>query len=398
MKVDTKKLLRAVAPVLVIVIALVSARSMIAGRELPERRQAPAPAPLVEVMPLARQDYRIVLSSRGVVEPRTQGSLVPQVAGVIVEVGAGFREGGFFNSDDLLVRIDPRDYQNAVTIAEAELTEARLRLAEEQARAEQARRDWERLESTEQPSALALRQPQLAGARAAVAAAEARLARARLDLERTAIRAPYAGRVLEKNADIGQYVTPGGVLAKIFAVDFVEVRLPLSNRQIAHIDIPEAYRDNGDPVANGPLARLAATIGFTRHQWTGTVVRSEGTIDSASRQVFVIAQVKDPYRRRADGQPPLKVGQFVEAEIEGHLLRDVFVVPRKAIRGSDTVYVVDPGGLLRRRDLDVAWRDDRVVVARGSIADGDRVVTSALALATDGMPVRVAGGEQAPAP
>lgn len=395
-----KPLLRGILPILVILVALVSARGMIAGRESPERRQPPAPAPLVQVVPVERQDYRIRLASRGVVEPRTRGSVLPQVSGIIVEIGAGFRAGGFFDAGDLLVRIDPRDYQNAVTIAEAELTEARLGLAEEEARAAQARRDWERLESSSQPSPLALRQPQLDGARAAVAATEARLARARLDLERTAIRAPYAGRVLEKKADIGQYVTPGSVLAEIYAVDYVEVRLPLSNRQIAHVDIPEAYRDDQGREGNGPVTRLSAVIGATRYEWTGTIVRSEGTIDAASRQSFVIAQVRDPYRRRADGRPPLKVGQFVEAEIDGHLLQNVFAVPRQAVRESDSVYVVDANGQLRKRTLEIAWRDDGVVVARGGVSEGEQLVTSAIALATDGMPVRIAGAEpdREPAP
>jgi RND family efflux transporter MFP subunit len=343
---------------------------MLTGPEA-ERRQPPPTMPTVEVLSVVPTDYQVSVRSRGTVSPRTQSTLVPEVAGQVVEVAPSFRNGGFFEQGDVLLRIDSRDYENAVTVARSELAQAKLRLREEQAQSEQAQRDWERLGGGDEPTDLVLRKPQLASARAAVAAAEARLRQAEIDLERTRIRAPYAGRVLEKEADIGQYVTPGTPLATIYAVDYVEIRLPVTDEQQAFLDLPETYRDQRPDAGKGPAVTLSARIGRETIEWQGRIVRSEGAIDTQSRQLFVVAQVDDPYGRK-DGRPPLKVGQFVEAVIEGERLEDVYVLPRGAVEGEDEVFVVDAENRLQRRRLDVIWRDTDYVVAAGGLEPGER--------------------------
>jgi RND family efflux transporter MFP subunit len=359
-----------------------------------ERRDPPRPVPAVEVLELLPTDYQVVLESRGTVQPRTQSTLIPEVAGRIIEVSPSFRNGGFFEAGDRLARIDPRDYRNAVTVARSELAQARLRLEEERAQADQARRDWEKLGQGGEPSPLVLREPQLASARAAVAAAEARLRQAEVDLERTEIRAPYGGRVLEKQADMGQYVTSGTVLATIYATDYVEIRLPLTDEQQAFVDLPEAYRD-GAPDTGGPPVTLSARVGRDRVTWEGRIVRTEGAIDTRSRQLFVVAQVDDPYARRP-GTPPLKIGQFVEARIRGEVLEDVLLVPRGAVQQGREVFVVTPEDTLERRELDVVWRDAGHVVVTGGLAPGERISLTPLPFAADGVAVRVVGDGDAP--
>lgn len=385
-----KRLLRMLLPAAVLGASAAIGYLLISTGPEAKRRPPQTLAPVVEVVAVQPRDYAVVVHTRGTVAPRTQSTLIPEVAGRIVAVAPEFRAGGFFEAGQELVRIDPRDHEHDVTVARAELARARLALREEEAQGEQARRDWKKLNMAGEPGDLVLRRPQMENARAAVAAAQARLHQAEANLERTRIRAPYAGRVLDKQVDVGQYVAPGTVLATLYAVDYVEVRLPLTDRQAAFVDLPEAYR--GEPAAGpGPAVTLSAAIGDQTHRWQGRIVRTEGAIDTRSRQLFMVAQVDDPYARRAEGQPPLKVGQFVEAAVAGRTLSQVYVLPRRAVRGEDEVLVVTPEDRLQRRRIEVVWRDTDSVVAATGLAPGERVSLTALPFAADGAPVQVHG-------
>ncbi len=338
-------------------------------------------APVVEVVTLQPTDYRIRVASQGTVVPHTRTTLVAEVRGKVTKIADAFRAGGFFEAGEVLVTIDDRDYRHALTMAEAELAKAKVALDQERARAEQARIDWARLGGGEPASDLVLRKPQLASARAAVAAAEARLGQARLDLERTRLEAPYAGRVLEKQADIGQFVTPGTPLGTIYAIDYVEVELPLSERALAVLGPPLARPGQGAAGA-GPTVWLKNA----EASWRGRIVRTTGSIDTRTRQQSVVARVDHPYA--GDG-PPLQIGQFVTAEIEGESLDGVFVLPRAAIGPGNRITIVDDDGRLRRMTIEPLWEArDEVVVGRG-LSPGLRLVTSPASFLPDGTMVEI---------
>jgi multidrug efflux system membrane fusion protein len=357
----------------------------------PVRRPPRPNVPTVEVQEALPTDYRVVVPSRGSVSPRTQSTLIPEVSGRIVEVAPAFRPGGFFEADELLLRIDETDYRQSLVIARAELAQARLNLREEQAQAEQARQDWDKLGMGGKPGDLTLRRPQLENRRAEVAAAQARMERAETDLERTRIRAPYAGRVLEKNAGIGQYVTPGSLLATLYAVDYVEIRLPINSRQARFIELPESYRGETNDRPGPTVEILADGV-----SWPGRIVRTEGAVDLASRQLYLVAQVDDPYGRRPDGRPPLKVGQFVEARIRGLELKQVYVLPRRLFQGRDRVFVIAADGRVQRRRVVVIWQDQDHFIVNEGLQPGERLSTSPLPFVADGARVKLAGaGENA---
>lgn len=384
-----RKFIRFVLPLVVLGICVAVGMSLIRTAPKAERRQPPKLVPSVEVMVAQRSSYPIVIRSQGTVVPRTESTLIPEVSGTIVRLSENFQTGGFFAADEILVEIDPRNYENSVVVAGADLAQANAALDEENARVEQALRDWEVLNLSEQPNDLALRKPQLKSAQASVAAYQARLQRATIDLERTRIRAPYAGLVLEKQVDVGQYVSPGNVMARIYAVDFVEIRLPLSNEQVGFVELPESYR-GGDSAGTRsyPAVDLVANMGRQAQRWRGKIVRTEGTIDTRSQQIFVIAQVDDPYARRHAA--PLKVGQFVEAFIKGRTLDDVFVLPRSVLRGNKEVLVVTDDDEIERRAVDVVWSDrDRVVIDSG-LSAGERISKTPLPYAVSGTKVQVA--------
>ncbi len=343
----------------------------------------------VNVVPLGRVSYQVWLKTQGTVQARTESTLVSEVRGKVMTVSDSIRAGGFFHAGEVLLEIDPRDYETAIVEVEANLAQAELAQAQEEASADQARLDWERLQPNAEASDLVLRKPQLKQARSDVAWAEARLANAKLNLERTRITAPYSGRILSKNIDVGQYVATGSVLAQIYAVDYAEIRLPLSERQLAYVRIPELYLGESSQSSASPEVTLVSTLGAESFLWLGRIVRAEGALDGRSRQLFVIAQVENPYGKQADGRPPLKVGSFVEATIKGKVLENVFVIPRKYYRKNEYVLTVDEDEKLRLRSIEVEWGDEVNLAVSNGLEDGDRLCLTPLSFPVDGISVAV---------
>ena len=380
--------LRIIVPICVVALAVLVHSWLVLNPPPAERRPGSASVTTVEVMDLFPRDYRIRIPSQGVVLPRTRTILLPQVSGRITEVVPNFRDGGFFEKDDVLMRIDPSDYRTALTVAESLLLQRQAELELEEAQQEQARENWELLGEGASPTALLVREPQLRMAQANVDSAQARIEEARRNLERTVIRAPYAGRVLKKWVDVGQTVQPGTRLAEIFAVDYVEIRLPLLNEHLELVDIPERYRE-GEPAGRRvePGVTIRGRFGSREIRWRGRIVRSEGAFDAGTRQLFVIAQVDDPYSMTEPGRPPLKINQYVEADIEGRLLKDVFVIPRSAIRESREVLIVGEGNRIERREIRLIWSRGEQVVVRDDLEPGERLCLTSLPLAVNGAEV-----------
>jgi len=377
-----------------IIIVVVAAASWMIYQNPPEvRRGAPPQVSRVsvETQVIRRQPFRIQVKSYGRIRPRTQSILLPQVSGQIVWLNPDFRAGGFFEQGEELIRIDSRDYEAEVAQAEANLMSARQALAEEEARSAQAAADWTRLGNAGDAPPLVLRKPQLNAARAAVVSAEAALATARLNLERTRIRAPYAGRVLETSVDLGQVVSSGTTLGEVYAVDVLEVRLPLQNRDLAYLQLPEEYRVEGD---NGVQPRVEIYSDLIRPEtWTGKVVQTEGAIDETSRQLHVLAQVDDPYGEKAVGRVPLKVGQYVTARIEGVEIEDALLIPNRAIYQGSYVYVVKQEAL-QRREIEIGWQDEEQALILSGLNEGEQLVLTSLGQVVSGTPVRVRNGAE----
>jgi membrane fusion protein, multidrug efflux system len=383
------KILNVLLPIVIIAVAGLAAFAMIAARPAVETRVPEVQPPLVRVMEVGTEDVQLRVFSQGTVTPRTETMLVPEVAGRIIAISPSFASGGFFEAGEVLVRLDPRDHELAVVSARSQVAQAELRLRHEEEEGAVARREWQSLGQGDPPP-LVVREPQLAEVRAALDAARATLERAERDLDRPRIRAPFVGRVREKRADIGQVVTPGSPIATIYSVDVAEVRLPLPNADLGHLDLPLGHRGSRAP-ASGPSVVLSATFAGRPTEWRGRIVRTEGEIDPATRMVHVVAQVQNPYGPGPDSQrPPLAVGMFVEAEILGRQVADVVVLPRSALRGANEVMVVDHEDRLRFRMVEVLQADRERVLITSGLAAGERVCLSTLDAAVDGMRVRIA--------
>ncbi len=326
-------------------------------------------------------------------EPRTQTTLVAEVSGRVVSVSDKFVVGGFFREGELLLSLDSADYEVQVQQSRANLLTAQAQLTQESAQAEQAARQWDssgRARADAPP--LALRTPFLEEARARVLFAEADLARAERQLERTRIRAPYDGLVREKMVDIGQFVGTGTQLARTFAVDYAEVRLPLTDRDIAFLELPQPGMGSV-AIENRKNVSLSTSIGGRPQQWNAQLVRTDGVIDSNTRVYYAVAQVRDPYGlRESTSRPALQIGSFVNATLEGITARNVFQVSHSAVRGGNQVMVMDEEGRLRVRPVNVLRTDMESVFINRGLTAGERVIVSPVPVPIEGMRVSTEEG------
>ena len=308
------------------VIAAAAAISIIITimRPAPLKLEAPDTAVAVKTLLLYAQSANLLVESQGTVLPRTQTKLISEVSGAVLSLSAKFVVGGTFEAGEIMLQLDPTDYEVALQRAEARLISMNAQATFELARATQARKEWAMTgrPATEAPL-LALRQPYLAEARANVLQAEAEVKQAKLKLARTTIRAPYLGMVSAKTVDIGQYVSLATPLGEIFAIDFAEVRLPLTEKDLARIELIS----RGSNATELPTVTLNATVASKPVRWTAQIVRSEGVVDQLNRSQYLVAQINDPYAvisESVGNSTPLLMGTFVRAEIVGKTIDNVY--------------------------------------------------------------------------
>jgi RND family efflux transporter MFP subunit len=230
------RILKIVLPLVLVVAGALIAVALVKNRSAPERLPPEVTWPLVRVQSIEFQDLRMTVKSQGTVNPRTESALVPEVSGRVIEISDSFVSGGFFAEGDVLLRIDPHDYEQALVQARAQVAQADLLLARELAEQEVANEEWEELGADDPAPALTSRKLQVADAEARLSSAKAALVRAERDLERTAVQAPYEGRVREKHVDLGQFVNRGNAVGTLYAVDYAEIRLPLPDQDLAFLD------------------------------------------------------------------------------------------------------------------------------------------------------------------
>ena len=326
---------------------------------------------LVDVLQLEVSSESFAIRSQGTVRPRTQTVLSAEISGSIVSVSPKFVAGGVFQSGEPLMRIDPTNYTVAVDRAEALVLQRQIEFDG----AKKLRSQGYRAEA------------ELASAAAALAAAQAELVGAQRNLERTHIRLPYEGMVLSKDADLGQFVNPGTQVGVTFATNYAEVRLPLTDQDLAFIDIPDTSEITQTGGANGPLVTLSAIRKGRYTEWDAQIVRSEGVVDEKSRVTYSVARVVDPYQLHGDGVP-LPVGTFVAASILASNVVDVIRVPRTALRGSDQLLFVDDENKIEIRSVDILRSDSQFAYLSGGAEAGERIAITAIEAPTNGMSVR----------
>ena len=342
----------------------------------------------VDVAEVVKQNLRIQVQAQGTVTPLRETAVLAEVKGRVVEVAKNFQVGGFVSRDEILLRIDPRDYQTSLMHAQAALEAAESALVQERGRGQVAQREWEKLPKNSQRSDeardLYLRRPQLEEANARMLAAQADLNTARDNLERTIIRAPYDALIRHKHSDLGQFVSPGAALADIFSVEAAEVRLPIPQSKLDYLELPGL-----DGYADGSAIDLYTDVGGAIKHWSARLHRTEGVFDERSRVLHTVARIEDPYGLRHPGQLPLRIGTFVNASIEGRELTDVVVLPRYVLRAGSYVWVVDKTMHLRNRQISSLRTGGDWVYVTAGLDAGEQVSLTGLDASFAGAQVEV---------
>jgi len=363
--------------------------------------------PAVTVVEVSVADIPVQIEANGTVRARDVVTIVPQVEARIVAVHPSLRAGGFFAAADVLIELDPTDYEIELQQAEATIAQRMAALKEADAAISEfaiwkkdARLDAESLRSlfaensttqreldkaelaleragVQHEAAIARRDSADSGLRVARARAEA----ARVQLQRTRITLPYDGCVIRESAEVAQYVARGQTLAEVYRTDAMEVVLPLEDWQLAWFDV-------GDGNGGGATVAIETDFAGATRRWDGRIARLEGTVDQRSRMVRAVVDVNAP--GDPDGDIRLIPGMFVTARIAGRTMQRVVALPRRAIRGDKTVWTVD-GGTLHIMPVQVVRQERKRIFVRG-LAEGDRVITSALDIVVEGMAVRTWSG------
>ena len=335
------------------------------------------------VAELRVEDYQVVIKTNGLVQSHNEVALSAEVSGLVKAISPSFDVGAYFEEGEVLVELDARDYRTAVAVAEAQVlgAEAALELADDTYLRNQNLLNRNGVSKAVMKQSFAAREQ----ASAQLDTARAQLERAKRDLSRTKLVAPFDGRVRFRNVGIGQTVGPGTPLGMVFAVDYAEVRLPIAGKELKYLDLPELATDQPVAVELRNAIDTESTV-----VWNGKIVRTEGTLDVDSLELFAIARIDDPFGRKS-GHPPLRIGQPVVASIAGKILNDVVSIPRTAVKQLDQVYFVDKDSLtLMSRTLEPVWSDEEhLIISDPTIPDGQLLAMSRIVYAPDDATVEI---------
>ena len=374
--------IKAIITIVVLLAAVAAAAGIIMSRPMPEQLTVSETTSAIRAMTVVKESLRLKIRSEGTVTPKTQTNVIPEIKGRVTWLSPNLVVGGYFQAGDLLVTIDAADYEARTGLAQAQLLRAEAEL-------EHKRFEFKRLQQLIKDNLVSQSNLENAArahkiAKANVIESKINLAQAERDLGRTKITAPFEGMVRSESIDIGQFVQQGAPIASIYASDAVEVRLPIVNAQLAYLDPANLQRGELDP-ATAPMIRLTARYAGTSFIWRGQLARTEGEIDAQSRMITAVARVRQD--NQSPDVPPLQVGAFVAAEIEGQYLDDIVRLPRAALRPNSQVLIIDSDNRLRFRAVNVLRLENDFVIIGSGLESGEVVNLSPIQTVVDGMRV-----------
>jgi len=340
--------------------------------------------PVAEFIVANLKSTAVPVTSQGSIKAKTYIKLVAEVSGRVTHMAKLKFNGGFFKKGDLLLSIDDTDYRLAMSRAKAQVAAANQQLIRAETEAGQAKYDLKQIgRDPSKSTSYALREPQLAEARANLQAAQAELKIAELQMQRTSVVAPFDGRVVSKEVDIGQYVSVGTLLADIYSTESVTVMLPLSLQQTDLLGIK--LRSN-QPLIDAIKIQLTAEYASRLYKWSASLSHTEGEIDVRNRLVSLVAEVKSPYAKDKQfiDRPPLTPGMFVKAELTG-LEKDIIKLPRKVLRYGGNVWLIDENNLLQIQSVEILSKDRDFVYIKSGVNQGDKVIINSINFPLNGM-------------
>lgn len=367
-------------PLLLAVIAWSVSHWMADNKPQPKERPNRVKKVKVFVKQTEQDALFLIGHSQGQVLPKDILEIRSEVAGKISYLSPDLVAGGLINQGDVLVKINSQDYELEVIQKRARVAQAEQQMIRAEAEAQAAQQEIKAL-GRKNVSSLALGLPQLKQAEAALSSAKAELSIAELALSRTQIIAPFNAIIESEALTVGQYINRSGILLTLFSTEIMEVRLPMTTQQFTQIGLPLAYYANYD---NSQFkVTLSARIGVEVKQWHAKIVRTESVIDDKTQSVYAVAEVRNSY---GDQKNPLLKGLFVNAQITGQLANDVSVLPKSALRSNQQLWTVNKENELKILDADIVQRTPDAIIVK-NLPNNSLVITSALAIPTEGMPV-----------
>lgn len=379
-----------VAGIVILVVSLAVARYMLTHKPKPQRRKPVASAPAVVARELAMTSHQLTIRVQGTVVPATEVALKTRVGGEVVWIHPELIEGGLVTKGQTLVKLDPEDYQLALTGKKANLESAIYDLKAEQGQQEIARSEWEILglgdKASELDRELALRQPQLAAKQAQLKAAQAQVRQAELDLERTIVKSPFNAVVQSVMIDIGAQVSPQGTLAGIVGSDIFHIKALVPLDRLKWIILPDNSRSRSSE------ALVNTSTGKVRK---GRVLKLMGDLEPNGRLAKILIEVKDPMdlKESHSKRNPMLLGDYVNVLIQGKTVEDVFVIDREHLKDGNTILTVSNEDLLVIKEVKIIWQGEKEVLVK-DIAPGTRMVVSDMSAPVEGMKVRVKTNEE----
>ncbi len=344
----------------------------------PEAKKVAAESwvPSVQVIIAELVDYTPLIRAEGSVTPSTKTMLISEVTGAVTYISPELEKGNVISEGEILMKVDDADYLTQLTSAKSSLADAELLLAQEEAKATQAEREWSKLGRGGVASELMLRKPQIKSAKAKIVAAQAMITKGERDVNKTTIRAPYTCMVDHKFIDVGAFVSSMSQIAEVSSVDQYEIRLPLNLNELGLL---------AENVGVGSEVMLESNIGGKVYQWKGKAERLEGGVDSATfSRIMVVTVARDEAQDKGYELPP--VGLFLKASFMGSPMGEVFSLPREVLREGDTLWMLNEEGVLKIIKAQVLRVErDVVIISAKSLRAGDRIINSPIAVPVDGM-------------
>lgn len=423
-------------PLLVIVGTVFLAKYLLATGPKAKKKPFVKKLSIVEIMTLKKSNYSVTIKASGIVRAGTQTNLVAEVSGRITKISDTFLEGNYFKKNQILLNIDNANYKNSLAIAESDVTSSHaslaqileeekstqrsLRLSQKnlslgQKEVQRIRSLWKKrliarsvLDAEEQKlNQLQQKQEDLQGrlnsfksrkhsVEAKTSATKTRVKQEQLNLSKTMIKAPYSGRVFNKNVDVGQFVAKGGSLGKIYATDFVYVDLPLTLFKYELLGLAENFQNANQ--ANQNKEKHFPEVLFTsptvlntakkkRSQWKGRIVRTSAALDEDSRQIKVIAKIRKPFERGETNSVPIRVGQYLDAKIKGRTFQQVYVLSPATVRQNKEILLLK-NNKVHIVPVEVLWNSEKETVIRSDEKiEGEALIITAMNQASEGMEV-----------
>ena len=396
--------------------------------------------PVVEIQKLKSRNYTVSLKASGVVRAGIQTNLVAEVSGKVLKISDKFLEGSYFKKGEILLQIDASNYKNSLAISQSDVAANQATLSQLIEEEKSTKRSYylaqknlklgrkelsrlhnlwkkkliarsaidveeqkinqlqQRLEETQ--GKLNTFSSRKLAIKAKTNAALTRQKQERLNLSRAVIKAPYAGRVLQRNVDIDQFVGTGTSLGKIYATRYVYVDLPLSLNQYELLGITDSFENTNNGknsgIKNLPKVSFSSTNSRNKSLWEGQVVRTSAALDVDSRQIKVIAKIDKPFivkQRNKKSTPnneywassmPLKIGQYLNAKIEGKTFHNVYVLPSSVVRQNKEILLLQQGKV-HIVPIDVIFNTSTSTILRTEeLIEGKQLITTPMSQAIEG--------------